>query len=77
MTSISAYKFIINEFLFADDLKKAENKLKQCQCSSDIASEIEQLPEKRRIILSYMVTLNLSKKNYSLKCLLSKCSSLL
>jgi len=38
----------INEFLFADDLKKAENKLKQCQYSSDIASEIEQLPEKRQ-----------------------------
>jgi len=38
----------INEFLFADDLKKAENKLKQYQYSSDIASEIEQLPEKRQ-----------------------------
>lgn len=38
----------INEFLFADDLKKAKTKLKQCQYSSDIASEIEQLPKKRQ-----------------------------
>jgi len=34
--------------MFIDDFQKAKNKLKQCQYSSDIAPEVEQLPDKRQ-----------------------------